>query len=482
MQCFRGLLGFNQDLSLMADTAREIPTVENGGISKDGLVFTFKLKPEVKWSDGKPVTAKDYVYSVKRFLAPELAAEYASFYYDIKGAEAYNAGKGKADDLGVKAIDDYTLQFTLERPRFTFLQLMALWPVLPLREDIITKFGDKWTEPPNYIGNGPFILKEWVHQDHLTFEKNPNYWGTPAKLDKIVLKMITDDKVEFAGFQNNELELSRVPVGHEAVVMADPVMSKLLVRYAELTTFAFQFNVTKPPFDNKLVRQALACAVDRESFINKVRKGVGKPALSWIPPGMPGYDANLGKEFAFNPTKAKDLLTQAGYADVSKLPKLTYQFADTAGNRVVAEFLQGQLKDNLGINLELQPMEPKSFSQMVNNEQHTWAWFGWGADYPDPDNWLPEIFGTGAGVNHTLYSNAEVDRVMKQAMAEPDTTKRLALWKKAQEMIVDDMPVVFMFYRERFVLVKPTVKNLKTTGMDGQIAGDMFFDETYIAK
>ncbi|MFH1016100.1 MAG: ABC transporter substrate-binding protein [Chloroflexota bacterium] len=490
MQVFEGLLGFNQDLTLKPVVAKEIPSTANGGISADGKTYTFKLRDNVTWSDGKKVIAKDFEYSIKRMLNPDFAAEYASFYFDIVGSEAYNGAAGKDEAtktslknaLGVKAVDDATLQITLAQPRPTFPQLMALWPVYPVREDIIAKFGDKWTEPPNYIGNGPFLLTEWVHQDHMTFKANPAYWGAKPKLTEIQLKMISDVNAELAAYKNNELDLSRVPPGTEKATMADTTLSKEILRYNELTTFAFQFNVTSPPFDNKKLRQSLAMAVDRVAFVDKVRSGVGKPAYSWVPPGMPGHDPNLGKEYDFNPVKAKQLLTEAGYPDVSKLPELKFQYADTAGNRLIAQFMQGQMKENLGINLTLEPMESKAFTQMVNQEKHTWAWFGWGADYPDPDNWLPELFGTNAGNNHTAYSNPQFDALSKQAKQEQDNTKRLQMWADAQKMVMADAPIVTMFYRERFWLMKPYVKGMKTTGMDGVVPGDNFFGDVAIQK
>lgn len=489
-QCFMGLLGFNQDLTLRADVAKEIPTTANKGISSDGKTYTFKLRTNVTWSDGIKVKAKDFEFSVKRLLDPDLACEYASFYYDIVGAEEYNGAADKdaatkaqlKAAVGVKAVDDYTLEIKLNAPRPTFTQLMALWCVYPVREDIITQYGDQWTEPPHYIGNGPFVLTQWTHQDSMTFEANENYWGTKPKLSEIQYKMITDVNAELAAYKNNELDLVRVPPGSEKAIMQDPVLSKEIVRYNELVTFAYQFNVTKPPFDNKKVRQAIATAIDRVSFVDKVRSGVGTPALSWIPPGMPGHDPDLGKEYEFNVTKAKQLLAEAGYSDVSKLPDIKFQFSDTAGNRLMAQFLQGQMKDNLGITITLEPMETKAFQQLVNSEQHTWAWFGWGADYPDPDNWLPELFGTGAGNNHTLYSNPEFDALAEEATSELDNTKRLQMWAEAQEIVMADSPIVTMFYRERFWLAKPYVKDLKTTGMDGQVTGDMFFNETYLSE
>jgi oligopeptide transport system substrate-binding protein len=484
MQVFEGLLGFNQDLSLRAIGATEIPTVGNKGISADGKTYTFKLNSKVTWSDGKKVTAKDYEYSIKRLFDPALAAEYTSFYFDIVGGEAYYtatdadaATKAQLRNaVGVKAVNDTTLEIKLTAPHPTFLQLMALWPVYPVREDIITQYGDQWTEPPHYIGNGPFLMTEWVHEDHITLVKNPDYWGKEAKLDSVVLNMITDANSLFAAYQNNEVDIAGVPAGTEKTVMTDAVLSKEILRYAELVTFAFQFNVNSPPFDNVNLRKALNAAIDRDSFINNVRGGVGKAAYSWIPPGMPGYDASLGADYHFSVTKAKEFLVAAGYKeDGSDVPELKLQYADTGINPTIAQFVQNQCKVNLGIDVSLEPMERKAFTQAVNAEQYTWGWYGWGADYPDPDNWLPQLFGTGAGNNHTGYSNPAFDALCAQASNELDNTKRLKLWADAQKMVVDDAPVLFMQYRERFLLVKPGVQGLKYTGMDGDVSGDMFF-------
>ena len=492
-QVFEGLLGFDKNLAVIAVVAKEIPTVANKGISSDGKTYTFNLRNNVTWSDGTKVTAKDFAYSIVRMLDPDLATEYASFYYPILGAAAYNgAGAKTAAEkatlkaaVGVKATGDYTLEIKLEDAYPVFLQLMSLWPVYPVREDIITAKGDTWTEAGSYIGNGPFIITEWVHQDHITFEQNPKYWGTKPTLTKITYKMITDANAALAAYKNGELDMSGVPVGTEKATMADSTLSPEIVRNADLTTFAFQFQVHTAPYDNLNLRKAISTAVDRASFVDKVRGGVGKVALSWIPPGMPGYDATLGAEYSFDATKAKALLatalTELKLADASKLG-LKFQFSDTASNKTIAQFLQGQMKDNLNIDLTLEPMESKAFTQLVNSNKHTWAWFGWGADYPDPDNWLPQLFGTGAGNNHTTYSNAAFDALAKQAGKELDNTKRLQEWADAQKMVMADAPIVTMFYRERFNLVKPYFKGLTPTGMDGQIMGDQFWTNVSIKK
>ncbi len=496
MQVFDGLLAFKPDLSLTPMVAKEIPTTANKGISADGKTYTIELKPNVTWSDGKKVTAKDFEFSIKRMLSPDLASEYASFYFDIVGAEAYYSATEKTDAekttlrnaVGVTAKDDDTLEIKLIDPLPTFVQLLALWPVYPVRQDMIEKYGDKWAQPdatgamPYYIGNGPFVLKEWVQQDHYIFVPNANYWGTKPTLTQITYKEITDANVALAAYKNNELDQSGVPGGTEKTTMQDPVLSKEIVRYPQLTTYAFQFNSTKPPFDNKLLRQALACAVDRAAYVDKVRGGVGKVALSWIPPGMPGYDPELGKEWDFNPTKAKELLTQAGYPNGQGLPELKFQIANTGANPTIAAFLQGQLKDNLGINLTVELMDPKAYSALYNAKQFNWGFTGWGADYPDPDNWLPQLYGTGGGNNKTSYSNPQFDALSVQALKELDNTKRLKLWADAQKLVVADVPMLYVFHRETLALKKSWVNNQVTTGMDGQIAGDMFLRNVFISK
>jgi len=489
-QVFVGMFSFNADLTLKSVVAKEIPTVANKGISADGKTYTFNLNPNVTWSDGKKVTAKDFEYSIKRMLSPEIASDYASFYFAIAGAEAYNAATDKdaatkeqlKSAVGVKAVNDTTLQITLAYQSPTFLQLMALPQSFPLREDVIAANGEKWTEPPNYIGNGPFVLTEWVHQDHITLKPNSNYWGAKPKLSEIQLKMITDINASLAAYKNNELDMTTVQPGTEKTIMADPVLSKEIVRFNDLATYGLTFNLAVPPFDNVKVRQAITTAIDRDTFIDKIRNGVGKPATSWIPPGMPGYNANLGSQYKFDKAKAKQLLSDAGYSDVSKLPPIKFQYADSAGNKTIAQFLQAQMKDNLGIDLILEPMETKAFQAAYNAKQYSMKWGGWIADYPDPENWLPELYGTKGGNNKQNYSSKQFDDLAAQAKVELDNSKRLQLWDQAQQIVVDDAPFAFINYRERFQVRKPWVKGMVTTAMDASLIGDFFWDQIYIQK
>jgi oligopeptide transport system substrate-binding protein len=495
-QLYSGLLAFDKDLNLVPALASEIPSQSNGGISADGLTYTFKLREDAKWSDGQPITAADVEYSVKRLLDPETASSYASVYFDIQGAAEYTMAMGDPenptpvdeatlaglrDAVGVEAVDEHTLQVTLVQPRYTFVYLAAIWSIYPLRQDIVEGLGDAWTEPGKHVSSGPFVLSEWVHNDHMTLTPNPYWYGEQPKLQKLVLKMIGDPNAAYAAYLNGELDVVAVPPSNIKSAEGDSNLSQQLVRSVDMGTNAYEFNVNAPPFDNPKVRQAFAMAIDREAFVDKVLFGVGEVAYSLIPPGTAGYDPSVGQELAYDPQKAKELLAEAGYGD-GNLPEVSIQFADVGGTQLDAEFAQGQLEENLGVNVKLEPLEPRAFAATVMQGQFMIVPMGWGADYPDPDSWLPQNFGTDGGSNFAGYSNAEFDALVQQAVAEPDPEKRLALWSQAQQLLVDDAAAIFVSYRERVRLVKPYVKNLILTGMDAGLDGELFLTETYIVE
>jgi oligopeptide transport system substrate-binding protein len=488
VQCFDGLIGANPDLSFRPVTATEIPTFENGGISSDGLTYTFKLRHDVTWSDGVKVTARDYVYGIKRMLSPDIASPGAFDLYDIIGAKAYNTAANKdesektllRDAVGVTTLDDYTLQIKLSNPRANFLE--KLFRVCPIREDVISKYGNQWTDPGNYIGNGPFILTEWAHRDHITLKANPNYWGVnKPKVSQIVFKMVSDYNVALAAYKNDEIYLVGVPAGNEKAIMADPVLGKETLKYSILCTMGITFNVTKAPFNNVKVRQAFATAIDRISYVNKLHAGVGKPAYSWIPPGSLGYDAALGQEYKFDPAKAKKLLAEAGYSDVHKLPPIKLSHSNVGIDIMDAQFIQGQLKANLGIDIILDPMESKAYMGTINSGNYQAGIYGW-VHLPDPDNWLSLLFRTGSGMNTTKYNNPQFDELCIKASQELDYTKRMELWAKAHEIIVRDVPIAFIYYTENLWLLKPYVKGLTTTGVDGAIPGELFYSNITVDK
>src|SRR5216684_2394483 len=462
-QVFEPLLTFDKDLKPGPGAASSYD------VSQDGKTYTFHLRQGSKWSDGQPVTAKDFVYSFKRILDPATAADYATFLTDagIVGAADFNSKKGTADNVGVRAKDDNTLEIQLESPIGYFPDIVALWVVSPLRQDIIDKAGDGWAQDPStYIGNGAFKMSEWVHQDHITLVPNPNYAGTKPALQKVTLLMVTSNEADYAAYRNNERDWTLVPDADVQAVRTDPQLSKEAHEYTEMTTFRLVMNNAKAPLDKPQVRKAFARAIDRQAMIRDIASGVGKPATSMIPPGMPGYQADLGKDIDFDPAAARDLLKQAGYADPAQFPQLHFKFGTTSANQARAEFIQAQLKQNLGIDIVLDSMESKAYQAAYKAKDYDLAWTGWGADYPDPQNFMTGLFGCTASNNKYNYCNKEFDAAAAKGDTGTDLTQRLQAYAQAQSILVSDLPVAPLYYRGRMVLVKPWVQNMVITPKD----------------
>ena len=489
-EVFQGLLGFNSDLSLKPVVATEVPAVDNGGISADSLTYTFKLRDDVTWSHGEQVTAGDFAYAIKRLLDPDVAAPQSFHYAVIKGGQEYLMAVGAdaqtkqalRDAVAVEALDEHSLRITLAIPNPTFLHKMALVTVYPVRQDIVEQSGAQWTEAGNYLGNGPYVMSEWVHQDHITLEANPNYWGPKPKLDRITYRMMADPNAELAAYRNDELDLSRVPPGTERAILADPVLSQEVVRVSSLFTMGLFFNTAAAPFDNAIVRQAFATAIDRDTWIDQIANGVGKPATSWLPPGMPGYDPQLGNEYAFNSERAGQLLARAGFPGGQGFPTVSFTFVNQPGERIIAEFIQAQMRDNLGVELNLDPLDPPAFFQQVMGaRQFQLTSLGWGAAYPDPESFLAPLFMSGSPNNIGQYSNPEFDQTAGMASMEPDQQNRLGTWTRAHEILTNDAPIAPFFYQERFFLKKPKVQGLTLTAIDGAIPGDTRLADVSIA-
>ena len=496
---FSSLFAYDEKLQVIPDVAAELPTVENGGISADGTVYTIHLRKSAKWSDGQPLTADDFVYSFKRMLDPKLAGTYTSNYYSVVGAEAYNTalGTSKAPKtptdgemaslrgaVKVEAKDASTLMFTLRAPNVSFLQQLAIWPAAPVRKDVVEKYGEKWTEAGNLVGNGPFVLKSWEHNQQFVLEANPNWHRDKPNLNRIVIRIIEDDATAYAAYLNNELDIVTVPAANRREV-ASPTspLNKELVRSADLATYALFFNNKDQPWDNPKVRKAFGAAFDRDIFVEGVLQGVGLPTTSWVPPGMPGYNAAIGAQYSFNVEKARQLLAEAGFPEGRGLPPITALIKTSATNDAIALFMQEQFKKVLNVNIDIQLVDSKTYQSRFSQGQFNLTFGSWSADWPYPDNWLPEHFSSKGSFNVYQYSNPKVDDLVKKALAETDAKKALSLFDQVHKIVVDEDAVVVPVYnREAFVLVKPRVKSFVVTGLDGQVRGDANFYRTYIAQ
>jgi len=494
---FDGLFTYDEKLDVVPDLAVEMPTIANGGISEDGLTYTVKINPDAMWSDGKPVTAQDFVYSMKRALDPEMAGTYASFFYSLTGAAAYNSAMGTPDEpltpseaelaslregVGVNAKDDHTVVYKLTQPNPSFLNQLALWTAFPVRQDIVEKFGDKWTEAETLVGNGPFVLSQWTHGEKLVLQPNPYWFGEKPALSRIEFNVIADDVAAYQAYKADEIDVVTVPpAAIEEVSQTGSPFSDQLTIAPELATFALFMNNNVAPFDNVMVRQAFGTAIDRDGYVNGVLAGSGVPTTSWIPPGMPGYNAEIGSQYKFDAAKAKQLLADAGYADGKGLPKITFTMVNNDTNRLVGQFVQDQLKQNLGVDVGFDYVELKEYFRTFATGQHQIVIQRWGADWPYPDNWLPDLFTTGTPNNFDGYSNSSFDALMLQAAAETDNAKRLALYDQAHKLMIDEAAIVPLYNPVTYVLVRPDVMNYVITGVDGYVKGDLNFDKVYIS-
>jgi oligopeptide transport system substrate-binding protein len=473
MKVFENLLTFDTKGNLVPAAA------EKYTISPDGKVYTFTLRKGLKYSDGQPLTAKNFEYGWKRHMDPEVAGDYAFTGYEIVGAEEYNTADPKKlskeemqklrDAVGVKALDDLTLQITLKNPACYFLSVLATWCGAPSRQDMVEKGGEKWTEPATYIGNGPFILKTWEHQVKLVYESNPNYRLGAPTIKTWTEVMINDATVAFTAYRNNELDVVGVGSGELPVVQADAQLSKEYVRQPGTCTFYLGFNTNIKPFDNMKVRQAIAQAVDREVFVKNIQQGLGIPAYQFLPPGFPGYYPDL-QVWKLDAAAAKKTLADAGFPDGKGLPELKFTYSSSPRNQSRAEFFQQQLKDNLGVTLKLDPVEAKAFSAMVKKIETTpmMYFLGWCQDYPDPQDWYTTVYLSTSTIGHTGWKNAEFDKLCQQAdiFAGCDKAKRDELYKKAAQLLVTEAPHVNVYHDVTSMVVKPWVIGWTSTPLD----------------
>ncbi len=495
---FSGLFTYDRDLKIVADLAAEMPTVDNGGISRDGLVYTIKLAKDAKWSDGKPVTADDLVFSLRRALDPRVASTFSGFFNAVAGARDYNTALGTrtnpktVDDdelarlrgaVGVEAKDGATVVYRLTDPNPSFLNLLALWTAFPVRQDVVEKYGDRWTEPGNHVGNGPFLLREWQHDSRMVFTPNPFWHGEKPVLQRIAIEFIADDNAAWAAYLAGQLDAVAVPAANRREVLSpgSPLHDQL-VRQPELTTFALIMNQAKPPFDNLKVRQAFGMAINRTAFVDGVLQSAGRPTTSWIPPGMPGYNESIGKQYELNAAKARQTLAEAGYADGKGLPKVSFLWSANDSNRLMAQFIEDQLRTNLGVEIENEFVDNATRGRLFTTSEFQATIISWTAQWAYPDFWLPEVLGSASPNNRTGFKSARFDELMRRAAAETDDKKRLAIYDEAHKLAIDEAALMPLYNRDTFIVVKPNVRNYVVTGLDGGIKGDFNLHRVFIAK
>ncbi|MEO2044844.1 MAG: peptide ABC transporter substrate-binding protein [Nitrospinaceae bacterium] len=428
--------------------------------SDDGKTITFFLRNDVYWSDGKPVTAKDFEYSWKRLLAPETAAQYAYFLFDIENAYQYNSGKiTDSDQVGVTALDPYVLQVRLKKPVVYFPSITTFMVTYPAREDVILRFGDSWTQPGNIVTNGPFTLEEWEHEYKLILKANPRHYEGKPVIDTVQIYVVQEPTTALTLYETGELDYIELP----PVAIPHFKSSPEYRNKPQLRGYYYGFNVKKPPFDDVRVRQAFAHSIDRSRIPGFLRGGE-IPSASWIPKGMFGYNESIGSKF--DPHKARSLLAEAGYPDGKNFPKVTAIFNTGDLNRFIGEFVQAQWKEHLNVHIDFESQEWKVFLSRLDLDPPQIFRLGWGADFPDPDNFM-NLFIKTSGNNRLQWSHPRYDELVALGSTLKNPEERKSIYDEAQILLTEkEAAMIPLFVSAQNLLVKPYVKGLKTNAME----------------
>jgi len=478
---FRALYNLTDDgsggVKVVPDAAAGEPTIS-------GSVYTVKLKPGLKWSDGQPLTAKDFVYGFQRECDPDVASPYqyvlGAGLGDLKGCDDLYNNKDAAqkqaliDALGAKAIDDTTIEFTLNKPVATFTTIWSLWAAYPSRKDVIEKFGDKWTDPANIVTNGPFTLKEVVAKDHATLIPNPNWAGQKPALQQITIKFIDDLSAAFKAFQNGELQATQILATDSTVAKSDASLKNqlILIASARITTIEVQMkdpvlggtSSTDPKAYN--LRLALSKAINRQQLVDAAYDGVHAPALYWVVKGLKGFQGNEAfKAIDYDLEGAKKALVDAGYPGGQGLPTFKLIYRDTPERRNEGDFLQ-KAWAAVGIKVEMQYVDSKARSAAFNSGEFQLFQGGWQLDYPDIENPLVGLFNTGGGNNKYNCSNPDVDKAYADAAAATTEDARIKAYQAVETAIIKNLCGAIPMYQDSVpFLVSSKLGGVGTNGV-----------------
>jgi oligopeptide transport system substrate-binding protein len=490
----RGLVYFDKDLKIVPALAAALPEV-----SADSKTMTFTLKDGLKYSNGDPIVAGDFVFGIKRTLDPRTAAPYAYVLCEIAGADALlgaanGCGDKEAptkdadivaalDKVGVTAPDDKTVVVNLAKPATYFTSVLALWIAVPVQEKWITSANA--TEAANYVGSGPFILDTWDHNSQIVLKPNPNWSGdVKPTLTEIDMSMTTEPAQGQAAFEAGELDMVLTPSEDIQRVKADPTLGPMAVDIPQLAITYYTYNNKTGPTANKDFRIALTQAIDKKAFIDATFAGIGQPANSFVMPGIPGYQEDLDP-YPFDLASAKEHMTTAlaalGVKDAAALGKLKFGFNSGAGHEPRVAFLAEAWRQAFGLETEQIGSDFAVFLQQRTAGEYTIARDGWGADYPHANNQLG-LFVCGGGNNDIQYCNPDFDKLMAQAAGEPDQAKQVDLYNQAQTILMGDAALLPLRFGLATYEVQPYVGGIQSTPSDSQLPGDVFYETIQIKK
>ncbi|KEO83453.1 peptide ABC transporter substrate-binding protein [Tumebacillus flagellatus] len=450
---FRVLGQIDEGLTRVDKNGKAQPGVaKDWQVSSDGLTYTFNLRDDAKWSDGTPVTAGDFEYSWKRTLDPKTASQYAFMVAWVKGGDAYNQGKGTADEVGVKAKDDHTLVVTLDHPVPFFAEQMAFPLFFPQKKDFVEKQGDKnGADADKVISNGPFKLTDWTHEQSATLVKSDNYWDKAnVKLEKVNYQVVKDSGALENLYESGQLD--RIGLVRDQVDRYKDKPEYVVI--PELTNGYFQFNEKNKVFTNANIRKAFTYAVDGDQYADIVYHNGTSGATGFVPTGTSnGNGGDFRKDNGDlinrkeNGPKAKEFLAQGlKELGLTELPHLKLLSDDGDVSKKASEFIKEQWRQNLGVDVEIENVPFKLRLQRTTARDYDMVVSLWGADYNDPMTFL-DMWITGGDFNENGYSNPKYDALIKSAQTEPDAKKRMSYLYDAEKILMQDMPVGPIFFR-----------------------------------
>jgi ABC-type transport system substrate-binding protein len=442
VEIFSGLVTLNAQLEVVPDLA------ERWVIQPDGRTYTFYLREEARFHDGRPVTAADVAYSLQRACDPSTGSSVAGVYLgDIVGAR--EVLEGRAEQIrGVQVVDDHTLRLTIDEPKTYFLAKLTYSTAFVVDRDNVGQ--PEWATRPN--GTGPFRLVEYT-SERIVLERNDRFYREAPRVKRVVFVLSGGSPMSM--YENGELDIAAVgPSDVERVRDPANPLHAQLVTVPQLDVYYLAFDVTQPPFDDAKVRQAVSLAIDRQKLADVVLQGMARPAQGIVPPGMPDYERERSL-LGFDAERARRLIEESVYADVTRLPPVTLSIGGTSGELPAhIEAIVAMLHDNLGVKLGVEQ------SDDVFAQQPQLFVGGWSADYPDPEDFLDILFHSESDLNRMQYSNPEVDRLLEDARIEIDPQRREKLYQQAEEAILADAPWVPLWHSVDYVLTKPYVKGV----------------------
>jgi ABC-type oligopeptide transport system substrate-binding subunit len=443
---------------------------ESWSVSDDGTVYTFKLHPEGKWTNGDPVTAQDFVYSFTRQLDPATAASYAAILYDIKGAQEWNSGAGgSAEGLGLKAVDDLTLEITLNGPREYFPLLVAYASALPAHRPSVEAHGEKWTEAENIVSNGPFKLVSWERNRELVYERNEDFAVAPKPKLKRAIATVIPNNAGLLPYESGEIDWradTGIPASEIPRLQSDPELSKQLLTVRRPATAFLSPEANKPPFDNLGVRQALQHAIDREAILSVIYQ-LGEPAYSLISQDQPYAISpeqypEFKEAYTFDPELARSKLVGTPYEGGQNWPEVTLALRPVGPTgKLVGEVLQQQLAQNLGLNITLEnPEDGRVFISNVYDGKYQFIFYIWYTDYPDPSNHYTAMYYGPPARRRFAWKSDEFDRLVDAAAGEQDKAKRAAFYIDAERVMLKEAAYIPLYYPAAVNVFKPYIQGI----------------------